>query len=247
MKEMPLTDHLDELRKRAIRIFIILIAGTVLAYVYSNELAAILLQPLRKSMAMHGGGRVVYLGIMDQMLAQIQIALWSGIILTFPLWFREIWLFIRPGLYEKEAKVVRPFIFAGAVLFLGGVLFGLYVAFPLTIQALMSVGMQDIEAMISVHDYLLLTTKILVCMGLVFQLPNVLLILGFMGLVTKYSLRKWRKMIYVGLAVFAAVVTPPDVMSMLGLWIPMCLLFELGIWAVALIVHPYLERKNAET
>jgi len=244
MKEMPITEHLSELRKRAIRVFIILIVGTIVAYIYSEQLAQVLISPLKKSMALHGGGHVVYLGIMDKMLAQFQIALWSGVILTAPLWFREIWMFILPGLYTQEVKIIRPFIFAGAILFFLGVFFGLYIVFPLTIQALMSVGLGDVEAMISVQEYLLLSTKILVCMGLVFQFPNILLILGFMGLVTKYSLRKWRGGIYVALAAFSAVVTPPDVISMVGLWLPMCLLFEIGIWAVALLVHPYLEKKH---
>jgi len=93
-------------------------------------------------------------------------------------------------------------------------------------------------------EYLVTTSKILVLLGLVFQLPNLLLILGFMGLVTKYSLREKRRYIYVAFAVLSALLTPPDPYTMISLWIPLVCLFELGVWAVAIIVHPWLERRH---
>jgi sec-independent protein translocase protein TatC len=106
-------------------------------------------------------------------------------------------------------------------------------------------GVKDVEAMIGLKDYLSLSSKVLVVLGLIFQLPIILLILGFMGLVTKYSLRNLRRYIYVGLAVFAAVVTPtPDPFTMMILWVPLILLYELGILAVAFLVHPYLEKQH---
>ena len=99
--------------------------------------------------------------------------------------------------------------------------------------------------MLNLQDYLLLSSKVLVFLGLLFQLPNVILIMGFMGLVTKYSLREIRRYVAVAMAVAAAVITPtPDILSMMCVWIPMMILYEIGILGVALIVHPYLKKKH---
>jgi sec-independent protein translocase protein TatC len=107
----------------------------------------------------------------------------------------------------------------------------------------MSFGVSNIEATISLKEYLLLTSKVLVFLGFLFQMPNVMLILGFMELVTKQSLKAKRNYVYVAFAVASAILTPPDVITMMALWVPLVALYEIGIWAVALIVHPYLKKK----
>jgi sec-independent protein translocase protein TatC len=130
-------------------------------------------------------------------------------------------------------------------LFLSGVAFGYYVVFPFTFKTLVTYGVANVDAMLNLQEYLLLASKILVFLGLLFQLPNVILIMGFMGLVTKYSLRSWRRYTAVIFAVVAAIVTPTtDVLSMMVVWVPMMVLYEIGIIGVAWIVHPYLKRKH---
>jgi sec-independent protein translocase protein TatC len=240
---MSLVEHLGELRTRMIRILVILIAAFVLCYGYSTRIQEFLLVPLRA--AIGTGGKVVFTGLLDKVLAELQIAFWSSVFFSSPLWFRELWLFIRPGLYDSEVKAIRPFLFVGFVLFVAGAAFGYYVIFPFTFKTLVSAGVTNVEAMLNLQDYLLLASKVLVFLGLLFQLPNVIVILGFMGLVTKYSLREIRRYVAVGSAVAAAVITPtPDVLSMMCVWLPMMVLYEIGIIAVALIVHPYLRRKH---
>ena len=133
----------------------------------------------------------------------------------------------------------------GFFLFCAGIAFGHFLVFPFTLNTLLKFGVTDVKATISLKEYLILAGKILVFLGLIFQLPNGLLILGFMGLVTKQSLQKMRCYIYVILAIISAIMTPPDPMTMLGLWLPMVVLFEIGVWAVALIVHPYLKRRHS--
>ena len=117
--------------------------------------------------------------------------------------------------------------------------------FPFTFQTLLNFGVSEVQATIGLRDYLVLSSKVLVLLGFLFQLPNIMLILGFMGVVTKQSLRKMRRYIYVAFAVLSACLTPPDILTMMGLWLPMILLFEFGIWAVAFIVHPYLSRQHS--
>jgi sec-independent protein translocase protein TatC len=242
MKEMSFIDHLEELRTRLIRILIILFASFGICYYFSTEIQEILLAPLRQAIGTNG--KVIFTGLLDKVLAELQIAFWSCVFLASPLWFREIWLFIRPGLYETEVKAVRPFIFVGFLLFLVGISFGYFVIFPFTFKTLISAGVTNVEAMLNLQDYLVLASKVLIFLGLLFQLPNVIVILGFMGLVTKYSLRNMRRYLAVAFAVAAAVITPtPDILSMMCVWIPMMILYEIGIIAVAVIVHPYLKRK----
>lgn len=240
---MPLVDHLEELRKRVIRILIILLVSFMATYSQGDKIGEFLLVPLRKALGTEG--KIVYIGLFDKVFSDLQVSFWTSILISSPLWFYQIWAFIRPGLHDKEVKVIRPFLFSGFFLFTGGILFGYYVLFPLTFQVLTQVGVKDVQAMISLKDYLSLSSKVLVVLGLIFQLPILLLILGFMGLVTKYSLRNMRRYIYVGLSIFAAVITPtPDPFTMMILWVPLILLFEIGVLAVALIVHPYLEKQH---
>lgn len=241
---MTLTEHLEELRNTLIKIVVILGGAFFICYGQGEYISEFLLMPLRESLSDGKMGKVVYLGLLDKVMSQLQVAFWTSIILSSPLWFYQLWKFVKPGLHEHEIKAVRPFLVVGFFFFCLGVSFGYFLVFPLTFETLLSFGVQNVEATISLKDYLVLASKVLVFLGLVFQLPNLLLILGFMGLVTKYSLREMRRYIYVGFAVLSAMLTPPDPYTMLGLWIPLVFLFEIGILAVALIVHPYLARQH---
>jgi sec-independent protein translocase protein TatC len=245
MKEMTFMEHLEELRTRIIRILIILVISFGVCYFFATDIQEILLAPLR--VALGGHGRIVFTGLLDKVIAELTMAFWSCVLLASPFWFREIWLFVRPGLYDHEAKAVAPFLFLGFLLFIAGVCFGYYVIFPFTFKTLINAGVKDVEAMLNLQDYLMLSAKVLVFLGLMFQLPNVVMILGFMGIVTKYTLREIRRYVAVAFAVLAAVITPtPDAFSMMCVWIPMMVLYEIGIIGVAWIVHPYLRKKHMD-
>ncbi len=136
MKDLSLEEHLTDLRKAAIRTLVIVSVSVIAAYAVSDIISEILLTPLRAALQ-NTSGKIVYLGVFDKMVSQMQVSLWSGIVISAPLWFREIWLFIKPGLYEKEIKFVRPFMYVGLFLFWLGVLFGFYVVFPVTLDILM--------------------------------------------------------------------------------------------------------------
>ena len=241
---MDLTEHLNELRSRLLRIAAILIVSFAICYAFGEQISEFLLTPLRNVLASSIKGEIVYLGVMDKVISQIQIAFWASLFFSSPLWFYQLWKFIKPGLYQYEIDVIRPFVLVGFLLFTMGIAFGYFLLFPFALTTLMEFGITDVTATISLKEYLILAGKILFFLGLIFQLPNCLLILGFMGLVTKQSLQKMRSYIYVLLAILSAILTPPDPMTMLGLWLPMVALFEIGILAVALIVHPYLKKQH---
>lgn len=237
--------HLEELRSTLIRVAIIIAVSFFITYGLGSYISEYLLAPLRTALGNNQQGEIVYLGVLDKVLSQFQVAFWSSIILSSPLWFFEVWRFIRPALHKHEAKVIRPFILCGFLLFVLGILFGYYIVFPFSIETLMGFGVDDITATIGIKDYLVLSVKVLVFLGIVFQLPNILLVLGFMGIVNTQSLNSMRRYVYVAFAVLSAMITPPDIVTMLGLWLPLVALFEVGTGAVYLIVRPYMKRQES--
>lgn len=240
MKEMNFWEHIEELRKVIIKIVWILGFAFLITTYFVDDITEFLLLPMRNSLKETHAGIMVYHSVFEKAWVQVDVSIWWAIMLSSPFWFYQIWGFIKPGLHEHEMKMIRPFMLLGWILFIFGMGFGYYVAFPFVFNFLSSMGAKDIQANINLRDYVSTSSQILLFLGFIFQVPNILLILGFMGIVTKQSLRKMRRYIYVGLAVFAAIFSPPDVISMLGVWIPSILLFEIGVVLVAWVVHPYL-------
>tara|TARA_Y100001936_G_C15962311_1_gene606282 strand:+ start:243 stop:989 length:747 start_codon:yes stop_codon:yes gene_type:complete len=243
MKEMSLTDHLTELRVRLIRIAVILILAFGVCYSQGELIQTLLLEPLRD--ALGSEGKVVFIGLLDKVLTQFQLAFWASIIFSSPLWFRELWLFIRPGLYDKEVKIILPFVFVGFLLFWAGICFGYFIVFPYTFDTILGFGVQNIEATLNLKDYIVLASKVLVFLGVLFQLPNVMLILGFMGLVNKDNLAPAHRYVVAGFAVLSAIMTPPDVITMMALWVPMVALYGVGVLGIYTLVEPFRKKKES--
>ncbi len=239
---MTFVEHLTELRDRLKWVFAYVIIAFFASYHFGDEIASILLRPLRETLG--DDGKIVVLNILDNLLAKFQLSLWSALLIASPLWFWEFWKFIKPGLYEKEIKIVRPFIIIGFTFFVLGVCFGYFLVFPFTFEVLMQFGISDLQATISYKDYLILSVKVLIFLGLMFQLPNLMLILGFMGIVTKPLLSRIRPYVIVCFAVLSAVLTPPDPFTLMCMLIPLTLLFEIGNFLIGLIVHPYQKKQH---
>ncbi len=237
---MSFWEHVEDLRKVVMRIVWILVIAFVLTTYFVDDITEYLLLPMRNSLHDTKSGILVYHSIFEKAWVQVDVSIWWAIMISSPFWFYQIWSFIKPGLHPHEIRAVKPFMILGWILFLSGMAFGYYIAFPAVFKFLASVGAHDIQANINLRDYISTSSQILLFLGFIFQVPNILLILGFMGIVTKQSLRKMRRYIYVGLAIFAAIFSPPDVISMIAVWVPCCALFEIGVLLVAWVVHPYL-------
>ena len=237
---MSVTDHLTELRKTVIRIVIVLFASFIVCYTFGDILSEFLLAPLRNNIG--GADKIVYIGILDKVISFFQVAFWSSIIVSSPVWFYLLWNFIKPGLHDHEIRSIRPFIFISFILFCLGIGFGQFIVFPLNFKTLMGFGVQNIEATLSLKDYLALASKVLVFLGMVFQLPNIILILGIMGIVNSKSLNKMRRYVYAGFSILSAMLTPPDILTMLGLWIPLIALYEMGVIVVMIFVRKKKEK-----
>jgi sec-independent protein translocase protein TatC len=229
-QKMPLTAHLEELRKRLIISLIALAVGFGIAYGFKEKLFFFLSRPLEKYLP--EGSAMQYIGIPEAFVTYLKLSLFGGIILALPVILYEIWLFVAPGLYEREKRYVIPFVFFSTAFFLGGASFCYYIVFPFVFQFFMSFSGGSLQAMPTVREYLSFAAKMLVAFGLVFEMPIFFFFLGRIGLVSYEGLARQRRIAVVLVFVVAAVLTPPDVVSQLLLACPLLILLELSLQIV---------------
>lgn len=228
-KNMALTDHLAELRTRLVQSLLGLFLAMGICYGYSEQIFNFVRLPIAEYLP---GGGLVYTGPMDKFLAHIKIAFVAGIIISCPFWLYQVWLFIGPGLYKKERRYATLFIVSGSVLFLSGVAFSYFVALPMAFNFLFSFGGDIDKPMITIDQYLDFFAQFCLMFGVSFELPMILAVLGMMGIVSqKFLIEKGRYAIMI-LAVASAIITPPDVMSMIMMLVPMIILYYLGVFVV---------------
>jgi len=238
-KNMALTEHLAELRTRLVHSLLGLVVAMGVCYGHSEYIFNLVRQPITKYLP---GGGLVYTAPMDKFVAHIKIAFIAGVIISCPFWLYQVWLFIGPGLYKKERKYAALFIFAGSILFLTGVAFSYFVALPMAFDFLFTFGGDIDKPMITIEQYLDFFAQFCLMFGVSFELPMILAVLGMMGLVSqKFLIEKGRYAVMI-LAVLAAIITPPDIMSMVMMLVPMIILYYLGVFIVG-----FFERKRAST
>ena len=184
--------------------------------------------------------KLIFTQPLEFFFTKVKLAVFGAIVVTFPVLAWQLYRFVAPGLYRRERFAFLPFLIASPVLFTLGAALVYYVMLPFVLwfslnQQIVGAGNVSVELLPKVSDYLSLVTTLLLAFGLCFQLPVVLAILGLAGLVTSAMLRSGRRYAIVGVFVVAAVLTPPDPISMISLALPICLLYEVSIWCVALI------------
>jgi sec-independent protein translocase protein TatC len=226
-KKLPLTAHLQELRKRLILSFVAVGAGFVLCYAFAEPIFNILAAPLLK--AMPNGGSLVFISVAEAFFTYMKVAFIAGLILTSPFVLYQIWAFVAPGLYQKEKKYVIPFVLGGSVFFALGVLFGYFVAIPVGFRFLLGYATDFIKPMPSMKEYLSFSIKFLLAFGLVFEFPVALVLLARIGVVNAKMLARQRKYAILLIFIFAAVMTPPDFISQVLMALPLMGLYELSI------------------
>jgi sec-independent protein translocase protein TatC len=239
----PLLDHLAELRSRLIIALGALVVGFIVSFAFADPLFAYMVEPFKTAMAKVHPDRVgealqlVYTGAFGFFGVKITIALFAGIVLSFPVIAWQAYAFIAPGLYKRERMAAAPFLIAAPVMFLAGGAFVYFVAMPFALEFALNQEVTRNGVQVSylpkVEEYLGLVTTLVLAFGLFFQL--VLALLARVGIVNASMLRKGRRFAVVGIAAFAALVTPPDVLSMTIMAIPMYALFEISIWVVWVI------------
>ena len=238
-KAQSLYDHLSDLRKRLINCLLILGIATCVCYAFSDVLFDFVRAPIAPYLP---GGGLIYTGPMDKFIAYLKLSVVCGIIVSCPFWLHQVWLFVAPGLYQNEKKYALGFILSGSFLFILGNAFSYFIALPMAFNFLMTFGGDIDKPMISIEQYMSFFTQLCLMFGVAFELPLVIVILGMMGIVSQSFLRKNRRYAIMILAVLAAVITPPDILSMTMMLVPMWLLFEIAIFVVGIF-----ERKRNES
>lgn len=227
-----LTFHLAELRSRLISCTVFFTLFFIICWFYSDNILKWIAQPISPYLK-SSEGLLIFTAPMDEFLAHIRVALFGALVLSFPILMFHVWKFLSPGLYKKEKIALISLNIAGSVLFFAGILFIYFIVYPLSFKFLMNVGSS--MALISVKEYLsffILTTLIF---GLLFETPLIILGLVWTGILNIQQLKQGRRYAIVILAVISAVVTPPDILSMIFLMAPLYLLYELAIFTAGLL------------
>ena len=230
-QKMPLSAHMREARTRAVRAAVALLIGTVIGYLTSGLVMDVLRAPITE-IAESRSASLNYDSVTGAFDLQLRIALYSGIILSSPVWLGEIFGFLTPGLTAKERKYTFGFLAVAIPLYLAGCLTGLYV-FPRMVEVLTSFASSEDSTILQASYYFDFVFKIVLATGIAFVLPVILVMLNSMGLLSARTIAKAWRVSIVGIVVFAALVTPAaDVLSMVFVAAPMILLF-LAALAVA--------------
>ncbi len=229
--EQPFVAHLIELRDRLIKALIaVAVAGAVLAlWPGPGRLYDFLAAPLIATLPQ--GATLIATSVISPFLVPLKILLMAAFLLALPVVLYQVWAFVAPGLYSHEKRLVLPLVVSSTVLFFVGVAFCYFFVFGQVFTFIQGFAPKSITAAPDIEAYLSFVLTMFLAFGLAFEVPVVVVVLARMGVVTIDKLKAFRSYFIVLAFVIAAVVTPPDVVSQLALAIPMCLLYELGIWA----------------
>tara|TARA_Y100001935_G_scaffold145960_2_gene120617 strand:- start:642 stop:1412 length:771 start_codon:yes stop_codon:yes gene_type:complete len=244
--------HLTELRKRLISTLIFLVCLFVICYLFSDYIYGFLVEPYAEAVKNDNiNRRLIFTALQETFLTYLKVSFFTAFFFTSPFILIQIWKFIAPGLYEHEKSAIMPYLIVTPILFLLGGMLVYYLIMPLAIKFFLSfesignITNLPIQLEAKVNEYLSLIMKLIFAFGLSFQLPVVLSLLARIGLIDSTFLKERRKFVIVIIFACAAILTPPDPITQIGLAIPLLILYELSIISVKLIENK-IKEKNAQ-
>jgi len=239
---MGFYDHIEELRSRLTRAALVFFGGFLLAFFTIVEP---ILEFLRKPLfAVLPPERqhLYFTSLFENFLTHLKVGAYAALVFLSPYFFYEIWGFIAPGLHKRERKLAIPFIASATLFFVLGAAFAYFVLFPVGFHYFVTYGAPSDIPLLTIDSYYGTCLKLLLLFGLAFELPVLISLFGFLGLVDAATLRKHRKTAIIGITILAALFAPPDAVSMLILGIPLVFMYEGAIW----VVHWLGIRRKAE-
>ena len=241
-KETSFTDHLTELRSRLLKSIIFVFVFFVISYTFADNIYNFLVQPYADAVKHDDlNRRLIFTALHETFITYLKVAFFSAIFIGSPVVLTQIWKFIAPGLYKNEKMALLPYLIATPTLFLLGGMLVYYLVMPLAIKFFLSfettaqLNTLPIQLEAKVNEYLSLIMRLIFAFGLSFQLPVLLSLLARVGFVDSEYLKKRRRYVIVIIFAVAAILTPPDPITQIGLGIPLLILYELSILSVKFI------------
>jgi sec-independent protein translocase protein TatC len=243
LARMSLMEHLEELRKRILWSVLAVTVAFFPCWAYYHEIYRFLVAPLNR---VAPGLKLSYLSLTDPFILYFKMAALVAVFVAAPFLLYQLWAFISPGLYSRERKLAGPFIFFTSLFFLCGGAFGYYIAFPMGARFLLGIGGPDLNPVITVDKYFGFLMTVILGLGLMFELPILIMLLALVGVITpRFLLRFWRHAVVV-IFIIAAIITPtPDAVNLCIVALPAIGLYFLGVGAAFLAVR-FRKQRAAE-
>jgi sec-independent protein translocase protein TatC len=220
--------HLVELRDRLIRSLVGVGLVFICLFPWAKELYALLAQPLLATLPQ--GGQMIATDVVGVFLVPMKVALMVAFLIALPYVLYQVWAFVAPGLYAHEKRLALPLVAASVLLFFVGMAFAYFLVFPTVFGFMSKIAPEGVAWMTDIEKYLSFVMTSFIAFGVTFEVPVVVVVLVYVGVVDLAKLREWRPYVIVGAFVVGAIFTPPDVISQLMMAIPLCLLFEMGLF-----------------
>ncbi len=244
-KELPLVQHLIELRNRLLRCIVVVLMIFAGLFYFANEIYLFVAAPLQKFLP--EGSSMIATEVASPFLTPFKLTLFVSVIMAVPYLLYQIWSFIAPGLYRHEKKLAIPLLVSSVLLFYAGMAFAYFVVFPLVFGFFTSVAPADVAIMTDISKYLGFVLKLFFAFGIAFEIPIATVLLTQAGIISPQRLAQKRPYVIVGCFVLGMLLTPPDMISQALLAIPMWLLFELGLVFGRLLSRPSQEHSSSQT
>lgn len=238
-----LKPHIEELRNRLIKIITALFIGFFICFAFWEPILNWIAQPLYNALA--EGSEVIAYRMGEQFITAVIVSFFAALLFTLPYIFWQIWAFVAPGLYANEKALAIPFVLGTTIMFLIGAAFAYYVVFPYGFTYLVNFGEGSVTAMISIGEYLSFFLKLIFGFGVSFELPVVCFFLAKIGLIDDKSLIGFFRYAVILIFVFAAILTPPDILTQFLMAVPLIILYGLSILLVRMVNPASKEEEEA--